>query len=166
MTLEHSLDRFHVRLADSAKYEIDLAARSVRADVLQQQLRDNLVGAREVEQSDVGEVDDGERAIADPVELLFDLRSNGGAGGSCYEVRIELADALPQHRAHIDVIDHATRSGIVICTCAPGKYGRFSRSGSSSSQSPLGSTAMRAVPLRMESLPSQFPTNRLTPARP
>src|SRR5438046_6999491 len=111
-------------------------------------------------------MDDRQGALADAIELLLDLRSDRRAGRPRNEVRIELANTFSEYRAHIDVIDQATRSGIVICTCAPGKYGRFSSSGSSSSQSPLGRTAIRAVPLRMESLPSQFPTKRLTPARP
>src|SRR6266550_1745202 len=153
-------------LADAAEDEIHLAPRGIDADVLEQQLRHDLVGAGEIEQTDVREVDDGERAVADAVELLLDLAANGCSGGTRDEIRVELTDAFAKHRADVDMIDHATRSGIVICTCAPGKYERSSTSGSSSSQSPFGRTAIRAVPLRIESFPSQFPTKRLTPARP
>jgi hypothetical protein len=51
--LEHCFDGIHVRLAHSAKKEVHLTARNVQAHVLQQELRDDLVCAREVEQPDV-----------------------------------------------------------------------------------------------------------------
>src|SRR5256714_12008070 len=166
VALEHRLDRLDVRLTNTAEKEVNLAARRIGGDVLQEKLGDDLVGTREIEKADVRKVDYGQRAITDAIELVFDLGANGGSGGACHQIRIQLAHTLAEHRADVDVIDQATLSGIVICTCEPEKNGRFFRSGSSSSQSPLGRTAMRAVPLRIESLPSQFPTKRLTPASP
>src|SRR6266550_8661451 len=108
-------------LADAAEDEIHLAPRGIDADVLEQQLRHDLVGAGEIEETDVREVDDGERAVAYSIQLLLDLATHGSAGWTSDQIRVELAHALAQHRAHVDMIDHATRSGIVICTCAPGK---------------------------------------------
>ena len=52
----------------------------------------------------------------------------------------------------------------MICTWAPGKKGRWSASGTSSSHG--GTIARRAVPLRMEILPFQWSRKRLMPASP
>ena len=78
MPLEHGVDRVEMRVAHALEQEISRACdraaepRSPPLAVADQQLRDDLVGAREVEQSDVGEVDDGERALFGVGELLLD----------------------------------------------------------------------------------------------
>src|SRR5438132_8730980 len=139
-----------MRFVDSPEDEVDFAPRPVDTHVLHEQFRDDLVGAGEIQQLHVREVDDRQRPLTDPVELLLYLASHRRAGRARDEIGIQLAHALAQHRADVDVVAHPMYSGIIICTCAPGKYGRpwTIRSESSESQLPFGGIMIRAVPLR------------------
>src|SRR5678815_5931520 len=73
-------------------------------------------------------VEHGERLVSDLVEMMLDADAHSGARRPRNQVRVQIADAPLEHRAHVDVTDHASGilSGIVICTCAPGKGARFS----------------------------------------
>ena len=97
---------------------------------------------------------------------FFRSRPYGRPRRSGDEVRVEIAHASLEHRAHVDVADHASGilSGIVIWTCAPGNGARFSFMGSSWSHD--GIIAILAVPLRTESLPCHAPMKFRTPASP
>src|SRR5437016_7813103 len=75
---------------------------------------------------------------------------------SCDEVRVDARDRLLEHRVHVDVLYHRSAdpcSGMMMSTWAPGKGGRPSFKGTSSSHG--GTIAMRAVPLRIAILPVQ-----------
>src|SRR6266576_3461081 len=60
------------------------------------------------------------------------------------EVRVDARDRLLEHRVHVDVLYHRSAdpcSGMMMSTCAPGKGGRPSFNGTSSSH--CGTIAMR-----------------------
>ena len=143
------LDRLVLILAQAVQHHEPAAALAVG----QQQLGHDLVGAAEVEQLDVGEVEQGGEAVGAGQGLL-DAVPDGGAGGAGDEVAVGRGDGLAQQVADADGLDHrasASCAGMMICTWAPGKNGRCSPSGTSSSHG--GTIASRAVPLRIEILP-------------
>ena len=146
---EHVLDRLVLVLAQSAA-----GPRSGRPlPAGQEQLGHDLVGAAEIEQLDAGEVEQRGEAVGARHGLL-DTVPDGGAGGAGDEVPVGRGDRLAQQVADVDGLDHrasASWAGMMICTWAPGKNGRCSPSGMSSSHG--GTIASRAVPLRIEILP-------------
>ena len=95
MPLEHRLDRVEVVLVHAAEDEVRIARRRravVERSVAHEQLRDDLVGARVVEQAHVREVDDRERPVAELGELLLDAVADRRAGGARDEIGIKVAD--------------------------------------------------------------------------
>src|SRR6185503_1509192 len=149
MVGEYVLDRLVLILAQPP--EDDVAATRLPAG--QEQLGDDLVGAAEIEQLDAGEIEQGGEA-AGVRHGLLDSVPDGGAGGAGDEVPVGRGDDLAQQVADVDGLDHrasASWAGMMICTWAPGKNGRCSPNGMSSSHG--GTIASRAVPLRIEILP-------------
>src|SRR6266545_912477 len=127
------------------------------------QLRDDLVGARIVEAADAGEIHHGDGAWR---KIPLDIFTDRAPGGPRDEVGIEPGDRLLQYGVYHDVWNHCfdgppgppgpfsdSCSGMMSSTCDPGNTGNPSFSGTSSSQ--RGTIAMRAVPLRMATFPSQ-----------
>src|SRR3989454_4824670 len=132
--------------------------RSQDGEPVAQQLGHDLVGAGIVDAADAGEVDAGDRDLADAAarDRPLDPLAHHPARRSCDEVRVDARDRLLEHRVHVDVLYHRSAdpcSGMMMRTWAPGKGGRPSFSGTSSSH--FGTIAMRAVPLRIAILPSQ-----------
>src|SRR6266700_6147567 len=133
------------------------------------QLRDDLVGARIIEAPDAGEIHhrNGPRG-----KIPLDVFPNRSAGGACHEVGVETGHGLLENGVHHDLRNHYffddpfsdSCSGMMSRTCDPGNAGNPSFSGTSSSQ--RGTIAMRAVPLRMATLPSQRARYRRIPASP
>ena len=131
VALEHGFDRVHVRLADSTKCKVDLAARASTLTYCSSSLA--TISSAQGPSSPTCE-----RSIT--VSARSPIRSS-----SCFDLASHRGTRWPGHGsskarhhspcerlADVDMVDHATRSGIVICTWAPGKYGRSSTSGSSS----------------------------------
>ena len=158
IALQHALDRVEVHVAQDAHHEVRLAGARRRPHLAEQQLRHHLVGAGEVEQPHVLEVDHREARLVPLRDDVLDLGADRGARRAGDEVRVQVAHGATQDVGKVDMRNHRawTRSGIVIWTCAPGNGDSFSSSGTSSSHG--GTIAMRAVPLRMDSLPSHLPT--------
>src|SRR2546428_9992527 len=141
-----------------------------------QQFRHDLIGAGIVDTADAREVDARDRHLAGPVrppgppqsrDRLLDPLAHHAAGGTRDQVRVEAGDGLLEHRMHVDVLYHGSVdpcSGMMMRTWAPGKGGRPSFSGTSSSH--FGTIAMRAVPLRIAIFPSQRTRYRRIPASP
>ena len=52
------------------------------------------------------------------IEMMLNADAHSGARRPRNQVRVQIADAPLEHRAHVDVTDHASGilSGIVICT--------------------------------------------------
>lgn len=57
VSLEHALDRLAMVLGDPACEEVGLR-RTIRPRVLEQELRDHLIGAAEIDDPDMGEIED------------------------------------------------------------------------------------------------------------
>src|SRR5213593_198345 len=150
-TGEDRLDRLAMSVRQPAQQQhFDLVAHEFGHD---------LVGAGIVQAADAGEVHDGDGAWR---EIPLDVFANRAPGGPRDEVGVETGDRLLQNRMHHDMWNHrcddppafsATCSGMINRTCDPGNAGNPSLSGTSSSQ--RGTIAIRAVPLRMATLPSQ-----------
>src|SRR5690606_20765536 len=157
LSLEHVLHLITVRLVNTAKHEEDLVARGVL--VALQQLGDDLVGAREVEDGHLREVDQRERANARALEARLDGHADRAAGGPGDQMGVQRRDGALEHLADVDgqrvqrQIAHASRAGSTIEIWAPGKGARWSTRGGVSSHG--GTWAMRAVPLRTEIAPFQ-----------
>src|SRR5216117_395396 len=136
-----------------------------------QQLGHDLVGAGVVDAPDAGEVHAGDRDLAGvpppAPDRPLDPLSHPPARRPRDEVRVDARDRLLEHRVHVDVLYHRSAdpcSGMMMSTCAPGKGGRPSFRGTSSSH--FGTIAMRAVPLRIAIFPSQRTRYRRIPASP
>ena len=157
VVIEYLLDRLVLVVAESLKHHH--AAASVA--VGQEELGHHFVCATEIEELDVGEVEQGRCAIG-LGERRLDAVANRGAGRPSDEVAVRGRGGLTQEGADPDSLDHrdsVSGAGMVICTWAPGKNGRCSLNGTSSSHT--GTIASRAVPLRIEILPSHLSRNGL-----
>src|SRR5690606_3989541 len=129
------------------------------------QLRDRLVRAAVIQDRHLPEIQDRQAERADLADLALDPEAHGAPRGARDQVRIKARDRaghearqleaerddVPRHVRHASLL-----AGNTIPICAPGKCGNFSSSGGASSQS--GTSAIRAVPHRIETLPPQRPT--------
>ena len=117
------LDRVVLVVAQAAEHDEPRLLRGLG----QQQLGDDLFGAGEVEQLDVGEVQQGGEAVGTG-EGDLDAVPDRGAGGPGDEMAIGRGRRLTQQVTDPDGLDHLLSTscvaGMVICTWAPGKYGR------------------------------------------
>ncbi len=144
---DHVLDRLAVSVVDAAQQQ-DHAG-------VAQQLGDDLVGAGVIDATHVGEVDHGHPRL-DAGDGPLDLLAHGAPRRSRDQVAVDTRHLALQHLMDVDALYHGVAdpcSGMMINTWAPGNGGRPSRIGTSSSH--FGKMAMRAVPLRIEILPSQ-----------
>jgi hypothetical protein len=107
-----------MRFVHSIEHEINFTPRKLVTHVLLKKLGDDLICAREIEKANVRKIQDCERLVSDLVEMMLDADSNRGSRGARDEIRVKVAHASLEHRAHVDVADHASGilSGIVICT--------------------------------------------------
>src|SRR5213594_1909790 len=148
---EHRLDRFAMRLRQSPQQQ--------HLHLVADELGDDFIRAGIIEAPDAGEIHDRDGAGE---QIPLDVFANRAPGGPRDEVGVEPGDRLLQDGLHHDVWNHrfddppafsVTCSGMMSRTCDPGNAGNPSFNGTSSSQ--RGTIAMRAVPLRMATLPSQ-----------
>src|SRR5712691_3311468 len=152
---EHGFDRLAVRVGEPAQQQ--------HLDLVADQFGDDLVGARIVEAANPGEVHHRDAAGR---EIPLDVFAYRAPGGPRDEIGVETGDRLLEHGVYHDELNHCfdgppgppgpfsdTCSGMMSRTCDPGNAGNPSFSGTSSSQ--RGTIAMRAVPLRIATLPSQ-----------
>src|SRR6266545_635707 len=147
---EHGLDGLTMGIGEPAQQQ--------HLHLVADQLRDDLVGARIIETADAGEIHhrDGTRG-----KIPLDVFPHCSAGRARHQVGVKTGDRLLENGMHHDVWNHHffddpfsdSCSGMMSRTCDPGNSGNPSFSGTSSSQ--RGTIAMRAVPLRMATLPSQ-----------
>src|SRR2546426_9883515 len=147
---KYRFDRLTVRIRQPAQQQ--------HLDLVADQLRYDLIGARIVEAADAGEIHHGDRAGE---KISLDVFANRATGGSRDEVGVKTGDRLLQDGLNHDMWNHHffgdpfsdSCSGMMSRTCDPGNVGNPSLSGTSSSH--RGTIAIRAVPLRIATLPSQ-----------
>jgi len=155
--LEHRLDRVEVAVVQPAQHH-EAIARGRRPLARQHQLRDELVGAGAVEHPDPREVQHGDGAGGEGVELPLDQEADRRTHGPRDQVRLRHAGGGGEGRGEVEGRHGvASRRGITMCICAPGKAASPVRSARSSSHGGMIG-AIRAVPLRMVSLPSTLLT--------
>ena len=131
-----------------------LQDQEIRGPAGQEQLGDDFIGAAQVDQLDLREVQQRSQTVG-ICQGCLDPGAHRGPRGAGDEVPIGGCDSLPQNVSHPDRPDHrdfGSCAGMMICTWAPGNEGRWSLSGMSSSHG--GTIDSRAVPLRMEIFPS------------
>src|SRR5207244_40339 len=113
--------------------------------------------------ADAGEIYARDRHV--PVggrHLTLDALAHDAPGGPRDQVRIDAGNRFLEHRVHVDALYHRfvdPCSGMMMSTWAPGKAGRPSFKGTSSSH--FGTIAIRAVPLRIAILRSEEHTSEL-----
>jgi hypothetical protein len=89
VALERRFDGIEVVLANAAEKKVCVLRRTAHEP--QQQLRHHLVGAGEVQQVHVREVDHRQRRTSPCRQQILDLRSHRRARGARHEVRIKIA---------------------------------------------------------------------------
>src|SRR2546427_10269984 len=147
---EHRLDRLTVRVRQAAQQQ--------HLDLFADQLGHDLIGTRIVEATDAREIHHGDGSRS---KVPLDIFANRATGGPGDEVGVKTGDRLLQDGLEPDMWKHNffsdpfsdSCSGMMSRTCDPGNVGNPSLSGTSSSH--RGTIAIRAVPLRMATLPSQ-----------
>ena len=93
--------------------------RRVFLTIPEHELRDDLVGTREIDHADMREIDHGEGPLVDLAEEAFDLAAHRGARWPGDQIGVEVArDRLAEHGAEVNVMRHfaascATRSGMI-----------------------------------------------------
>ena len=159
--LEHRLNRVPVMRLDAHQHE---ECGCGLPPLPQEELRDDLVRTRVVEDRNRREVHLREGRSVQLVELALDRNPHGPPGRTGHEVRVQacyapLEELLHVHGQGIELepveappLSHGSvLAGRMIVIWAPGNGARPSSSGAISSQS--GTSAMRAVPLRIEIAP-------------
>jgi len=141
-------------LGEAADQEEGLARRGAGLERAGDELGDDLVGARAVDEPYRREVEDDDVHAAHTAQLGLDGGAHGAARGTGHQVVVELAEGAGEDPADVDLGDHrasCASAGMTSCTWAPGNGASPSASGTSWSHG--GTMAMRAVPLRMLSFP-------------
>ena len=148
MACEHRLDGLPVPVGEAHEHQ--------QGGPVAQQLRDDFVGAGVVDAADAGEIDARDRHVPfGGRHLTLDALAHDAPGGPRDQVGIDAGNRFLEHRVHVDALYHRfvdPCSGMMMSTWAPGKAGRPSFKGTSSSH--FGTIAIRAVPLRIAILPS------------
>src|SRR5690606_16704388 len=171
---EDLFDRLPVQHAHAAGDEVGVGW-AVGALVAGDQLGDGLVCAAVIEDADLRKIEAREAQRADLADLTLDPEPERLPRRAGDQVRVEARDRSADELGEVDPdrddgsddFGHArpprvtapagaccgasTRAGSTIPICAPGNGESFSSRGGESSQS--GTSPIRAVPLRMETLP-------------
>jgi hypothetical protein len=98
---EHVIDRLVLVFSESL--EDNATERPV--GVSQQQLGDDLVGTTQVEQLDLGEVEQGSQAVGGG-ESRFDPSADGGTGRTGDQIAVRRSHGLTEEVSHSNGLDH------------------------------------------------------------
>jgi hypothetical protein len=98
----------------------------VRRTYGEEELRHDLIGAAQVNQLDLGKIQEGCEAVR-ASESCLDPGSHRGSCRASHQVAVWCRNRLAQQESDPNRLDHrlfASWAGMMICTCAPGKWGR------------------------------------------